>query len=69
MTYAAFGSPRVVVSCCKTISRSAVTAEAAGSSPVVPAIHSNHLRKVGLSVAGTKRNNKKVHFPPPAAAV
>lgn len=27
MTCAAFGSPRVLVSCCKTISRSAVTAE------------------------------------------
>ena len=27
-TYAAFGSPRMLVSCCKSISRSAVTAEA-----------------------------------------
>jgi len=33
-----FGSPRVLVSCCKTDPRYAVTAEAAGSSPVVPAI-------------------------------
>ena len=38
MTHAAFGSLRVFVGCCKTISRSAVTAEAAGSSTVVPAI-------------------------------
>src|SRR5262245_14584286 len=45
MTSAAFGSPCVLVSCCKTISRSAVTAEAAGSSPVVPAIHSKQLVK------------------------
>ena len=44
MTCAAFGSPRVLVSCCRTYSRSAVTAEAAGSSPVVPAIFSNHLQ-------------------------
>jgi hypothetical protein len=36
MICAAFGSPRVLVSCCKTNSRSAVTAEVAGSSPVVP---------------------------------
>jgi hypothetical protein len=36
-TYAAFGSPRVLVSCCKAISRSAVTAEVASSSLVVPA--------------------------------
>jgi len=43
-TYAAFGSPRVVVSCCKTISRSAVTAEVASSSLVFPAILSNHLQ-------------------------
>ena len=34
---AIFGSPRVVLTGCKTNSRSAVTAEAAGSSPVVPA--------------------------------
>jgi 2-methylcitrate dehydratase PrpD len=36
MTYAAFGSPRGFVSCCKTYPRRAVTAEAAGSSPVGP---------------------------------
>src|SRR5256885_1181835 len=45
MTCAAFGSPRVLVSYCKTNSRSAVTAEAAGSSPVVPAIFSITYRK------------------------
>ena len=45
MTCAAFGSPRVLVSCCRTYSRSAVTAEAAGSSPVVPAILFNHFRE------------------------
>jgi len=43
-TYAAFGSPRVLVSGCKTISRRAVTAEAAGSSPVVPAILFKHFQ-------------------------
>src|SRR5262249_18154967 len=32
-TCSAFGSPRVLVSCCKAISRCLVTAEAAGSSP------------------------------------
>jgi hypothetical protein len=36
-TCAACGSPRVFVSCCKTNSRSAVTAEVASSSLVVPA--------------------------------
>jgi hypothetical protein len=35
--YGYFGSPRVVVSCCKTYSRSAVMAEVASSSLVVPA--------------------------------
>jgi hypothetical protein len=39
-TCAACGSPRVFVSCCKTNSRSAVTAEVASSSLVVPAISS-----------------------------
>ena len=34
----AFGSPHELVSCCKAISRSAVTAEVAGSGPVVSAI-------------------------------
>ena len=43
MTCAAFGSPRMLVSCCNTYSRSAVTAKAAGSSPVVPAIHSKRV--------------------------
>jgi len=42
-TYGYFGSPRVVVSCCKTNPRYAVTAEAAGSSPVVPASVLNQL--------------------------
>jgi hypothetical protein len=36
--YAAFGSPRTLVSCCKTYNRAAVTAEAASSSLAVPAI-------------------------------
>ena len=39
-TYAAFGSPRSLVSCCKTYNRAAVTAEVASSSLVVPAISS-----------------------------
>jgi len=38
MTCAALGSPRVLVSGCKPISRSAVRAEVASSSLVVPAI-------------------------------
>jgi hypothetical protein len=37
-TCAVFGSPRVLVSCCKTSPRCAVTAEVASSSLVVPAI-------------------------------
>src|SRR6516162_4956613 len=45
-----------------------VTAEVASSSLVVPAIILKHLRKVGLSSVGTKRNNKKIHFVPPATA-
>jgi hypothetical protein len=45
-----------------------VTAEVASSSLVVPAILSKHLRKVWLSGVGTKRNNKKIHFVPPATA-
>jgi hypothetical protein len=44
-TCAAFGSPRVLVSCCKAISRSAVTAEAASSSSVVPAIVFKNLQE------------------------
>ena len=41
-TYAAFGSPRSLVSCCKTYDRAAVTAEVASSSLVVPAIFPKH---------------------------
>jgi len=51
-TCAVFGSPRVLVSCCKTKSRCAVTAEAAGSSPVVPAILLNHLDGMADSSSG-----------------
>ena len=46
-----------------------VTAEVASSSLVVPAILFKHLRKVRLPGVGTKRNNKNIHFPPPATAV
>jgi hypothetical protein len=59
-TCAACGSPRVFVSCCKTNSRSAVTAEAAGSSPVVPAIFLNHLQgpaKTNLGPFGSNKNS------------
>src|SRR5215468_1315521 len=42
-TYAALGSPHGFVSYCKTYPRRAVTAEAAGSSPVVLAILSKRL--------------------------
>ena len=42
-TSANFGSPRGLVSCCKSYSRSAVTAEVASSSLVVPAILFKHL--------------------------
>jgi hypothetical protein len=52
-----------------TSGRWAVTAEVASSSLVVPAILFKPLRKVWLSGVGTKRNNKKVHFPPPATTV
>ena len=45
MTSANFGSPRGLVSCCKTYSRSAVTAEVASSSLVVPAIPLNGLQR------------------------
>jgi hypothetical protein len=40
LTSAYLGIPRGSLTRCKAYSRSAVTAEAAGSSPVVPAIHS-----------------------------
>jgi hypothetical protein len=40
-TYAAFGSPRSLVCCCKTFNWAAVTAEVASSSLVVPAILSS----------------------------
>jgi len=43
-TSAYFGSPRGVVSCCKSYPGKTVTAEAAGSSPVVPAILFKHLQ-------------------------
>jgi hypothetical protein len=55
-----FGSPRESVSRCKTYSRSAVTAEAAGSSPVVPAILSK-----GVIGRDTENSNPQSspHFP------
>ena len=56
MTCVAFGSPRVVLSCCKTNSRSAVTAEVASSSLVVPTIPFKHLPEVLDFRAGTKRH-------------
>ena len=40
-----FGSPRVVVSCCKTYPGKTVTAEVASSSLVVPAITLNGLQR------------------------
>jgi len=49
--------------------RPTVTAEAAGSSPVVPAIFFKHLREIWFPGVGTERNNKKIHLPPPATAV
>jgi hypothetical protein len=50
-----FGSPRVVVSCCKTENGYAVTAEVAGSSPVVPAILLE-----GVIGRGTENSNPQV---------
>jgi hypothetical protein len=47
-----FGSPRVVVSCCKTNPRYAVTAEVASSSLVVPAIKFSENRNVQESPFG-----------------
>ena len=52
-----------------TTKMGAVTAEVASSSLVVPAILFKHLRKVWLPCVGTKRNNKNIHFPPPATVV
>src|SRR5882672_2689567 len=45
------GSPRVVVCCCKTYSRSAVTAEVASSSLVVPAILSKRIPRISLNLS------------------
>ena len=54
-TSAYFGSPRGLVSCCKTYSHSAVTAEAAGSSPVVPAIHSKRVALISTKPTGVQK--------------
>ena len=55
-TSAYFGSPRGLVSCCKTYSRSAVTAEVASSSLVVPAISNQALTEM----ASSRHRHKKV---------
>ena len=52
-TSANFGSPRGLLSRCKTESRYSVTAEAAGSSPVVPAIPFNLLARL-RNFSGTR---------------
>lgn len=56
-TYAYFGSPRVFVSCCKTYYRSAVTAEVASSSLVVPASFFNHLTKLDQKICVQSGSN------------
>jgi len=48
-TYGYFGSPRRFVSRCETYPGLTVTAEAAGSSPVVPAIFSNSCKTLSPS--------------------
>src|SRR5262249_11774587 len=47
--------PACLLSCCETYSRSAVTAEAAGSSPVAPAIHSPALTETTPISRGHKK--------------
>jgi hypothetical protein len=66
-TWRYFGSSRVVLSCCKTEYGYAVTAEAAGSSPVVPAIPFKHLLAVphfAWAQEGAKYHNFGAKRPP-----
>src|SRR5215469_2661345 len=52
--------PACLLSCCKTYSRRAVTAEAAGSSPVVPAILFKHFQDILKTNQGPFGSNKPV---------
>src|SRR4029077_9759481 len=53
--YATLGSPRGLVSCCKTYHRAAVTAEVVSSSLVVPATYFQQLIEVPHFRAGIKK--------------
>jgi hypothetical protein len=61
MTCAAFGSPRMLANSRNTYSRSLFTAEAAGSSPVVPAIHP---KRVSADFTKTVADANEAHFAP-----
>src|SRR5713226_9176141 len=58
-TSAYFGSPRGLVSCCKTYPSKTVTAEVASSSLVVPAILLNGLQRTPKTDLGPFGSNKR----------
>src|SRR5258708_8486872 len=56
-TSAYFGSPRGLVSCCKTYPSKTVTAEVASSSLVVPAIHSKAVRRISFKPSRARKGH------------
>ena len=61
-SYGYFGSPRVLVCCCKTVRRCPVTAEVASSSLVVPAILSKALVLISAKPSRTQKGTFSCPF-------